>query len=87
MGSSRKEEPSVGMWHPPGWVVVVAGRGVLVMVLVVVGAGVVVVFAVVGLAVVTRCGRPYAGKQREEAGGAYWGGRGGFPASPGGCWG
>lgn len=71
-------------------VVVVAGRGVLVVlvvVVVVVGAGVVVVFAVVVLAVGTRCGRSYAGKQREEAGGAYWGGMEGFPASPGGFWG
>lgn len=64
----------------------VAGRGVLVVlvvVVVVVGAGVVVVFAVVVLAVGTRCGRSYAGKQREEAGGAYWGGNGGFSCQPG----
>lgn len=67
------------MWHPPGWVVVVAGRGVLVVVVlvvvVVVLVGVVVVvvvgFAVVVFAVVARCGRSNASKQREEVGGTY----------------
>lgn len=94
MGSSYEEEPSSevlaigvrqGEWHQPGWVVV-AGRGVLVVVVVVevvvvVGAVVVVVFAVVVFAVVTRCGRSYASKQREEVE-ALTGGDGGFPCQP-----
>lgn len=69
-----------GAWHPPGWLVV-AGKGVLlvvVVVVVVVEVVVVVVFAVVVFAVVVfavfaRCGRSYADKQREELGGTYWG--------------
>lgn len=72
-------EARQGVWHPPGWVVVVAGRGVLVVVVlvvvVVVLVGVVVVvvvgFAVVVFAVVARCGRSNASKQREEVGGTY----------------
>ena len=49
-------------WHPPGWVVVEAGRGALVVVVVVVVVG--VVFAVVVFAVVTRCGRSNATKEK-----------------------
>lgn len=62
---------------------VLAGRGVLLVVVVVVVVVevvvevvvvfAVVVFAVVVFAVFTRCGRSYADKQREELGGAYWG--------------
>lgn len=75
--------------HPPGWVVVVAGRGVLVVVVVVVVVEVVVVGVVVVVifVVVIRCGRSYASKQREEVE-ALTGANGGFPCQParlGGC--
>lgn len=60
---------------------VVAARGVLLVVVVVVVVVVetvvevvVVVFAMVVFAVFTRCGRSYADKQREELRGTYWGG-------------
>lgn len=55
----KGKKRSAGRWHPPGWVVVEAGRGVLVVV-VVVGMG----FAVVVFAVVTRCGRSNAIKEK-----------------------
>lgn len=57
-----------------------AGRGVLVVVVVEV-----VVFAVVVLEVLTLCGRSNAGKQREEVGGIYWGDEGGWKVSLAAC--
>lgn len=76
---------------------VVAGRGVLLVVVVVVVVVevvvevvvvvfavvvfAVVVFAVVVFAVFTRCGRSYADKQREELGCAHRG-NGGVPCQP-----
>lgn len=58
-------------------VVVVVEVVVVVVGVVVVVVFAVVVFAVVVFVVVTRCGRSYASKQREEVGGTYWGGVGG----------
>lgn len=76
---------------------VVAGRGVLLVIVVVVVVEVVVevvvvvvfavvlfavvLFAVVLFAVFTRCGRSYADKQREELGCAHRG-NGGVPCQP-----